>query len=228
MATSQLTNTNLQFNDSSANNGTLSFASNEFAVNKPLQCSSGVNTTQLSVSGSGQVVALANLSTLHVDTLDTDSHELNGSTSGTLTMQAAATTTDHTLTMPAAQGASNSYLKNDGSGGLAWGSPIVNSHSGNSSNFEGYVTLGTTRICYGQYMTGSDSAVTVTLPLSYTYDQYSVALTVNTDTTNFTGSNNIGVPLKLTGKTTSSFTVDRDDDMGGNMLVCWQAIGYCG
>jgi hypothetical protein len=46
--------------------------------------------------------------------------KLNGSTSGTLTVQPAATTTSHTLTFPSAQGAANSYLKNDGSGGLSW------------------------------------------------------------------------------------------------------------
>ena len=45
---------------------------------------------------------------------------MSGSTSGTLQIQPAATTTSHTLTMPAAQGASNSYLKNDGAGGLQW------------------------------------------------------------------------------------------------------------
>jgi len=46
--------------------------------------------------------------------------ELNGSTSGTLTVQPAATTTSYTVTLPATQGASNTFLKNNGSGVLTW------------------------------------------------------------------------------------------------------------
>lgn len=45
---------------------------------------------------------------------------LNGSTSGAMSMQAAGTTTTYTVTMPSAQGASNTFLKNDGSGNLSW------------------------------------------------------------------------------------------------------------
>jgi hypothetical protein len=37
-----------------------------------------------------------------------------------LTIQPAAITTDHTLTMPAAQGVASTYLKNNGSGSLTW------------------------------------------------------------------------------------------------------------
>jgi hypothetical protein len=45
---------------------------------------------------------------------------LSGSTSGQLTLQAAWTTTNHTLTLPAIQGAASTYLKNDGGGALSW------------------------------------------------------------------------------------------------------------
>lgn len=48
--------------------------------------------------------------------------DLNGATSGTLRMQAASTTTNYTVVYPAAQGSSNTYLKNDGSGNLSWAS----------------------------------------------------------------------------------------------------------
>lgn len=44
----------------------------------------------------------------------------DGSTSGALTHQAAATTTSHTLTWPSAQGAASSFLTNNGSGTLSW------------------------------------------------------------------------------------------------------------
>lgn len=48
---------------------------------------------------------------------------LKGSTSGVLTIEAAPTTTSHTLVMPAAQGAAGTVLENDGSGNLSWAVP---------------------------------------------------------------------------------------------------------
>ena len=45
---------------------------------------------------------------------------LSGSTSGVLTVQTAATTTPHTLTFPGVQGGNNTFLRNNGSGGLTW------------------------------------------------------------------------------------------------------------
>jgi len=52
-------------------------------------------------------------------------HALNsilyGSTSGNVTLKAAAATTTHILTLPSAQGAASTVLTNDGSGGLSWG-----------------------------------------------------------------------------------------------------------
>ena len=45
---------------------------------------------------------------------------LDGSTSGTLTIKPAATTTSYTMTMPGTQGAASTYLQNNGSGTLAW------------------------------------------------------------------------------------------------------------
>jgi hypothetical protein len=46
---------------------------------------------------------------------------LDGATSGRITLTPAATTTAHTLTLPSAQGAASTYLKNDGAGALSWG-----------------------------------------------------------------------------------------------------------
>lgn len=48
-----------------------------------------------------------------------------GSSSGFLVHQAAAATTSYTLTWPSAQGAANSFLQNNGSGVLSWGSSIT-------------------------------------------------------------------------------------------------------
>lgn len=52
------------------------------------------------------------------------SMKLRGSTSGTLTQAANATTTDHTLTWPATQGGASTVLTNDGSGNLTWGAGV--------------------------------------------------------------------------------------------------------
>jgi hypothetical protein len=54
--------------------------------------------------------------------LDLGSLIMNGSTSGGLTHQAAATTTSYSLTWPAAQGAASTVLTNNGSGVLSWAS----------------------------------------------------------------------------------------------------------
>jgi hypothetical protein len=45
---------------------------------------------------------------------------MSGATSGVLTVRPAATTTSHTLTLPAVQGAVSSVLQNDGTGALSW------------------------------------------------------------------------------------------------------------
>ena len=113
--TSKLNNANLTFTDASSNVGIVNFASNEFGVDKPISFSAGVSATQLAVSGSGQITALSSVGTFDVDTL-----KLNGSASGQTTLLAAASTTSHTLTLPATQGAAGSLLQNDGSGGLSW------------------------------------------------------------------------------------------------------------
>lgn len=45
---------------------------------------------------------------------------LQGSTSGNFNQTVPATVTSYTVTWPSAQGAADTYLKNDGSGGLSW------------------------------------------------------------------------------------------------------------
>jgi hypothetical protein len=46
--------------------------------------------------------------------------QLNGATSGSVTLQPAGTVTTYTLTLPGAQGASGYGLINDGSGNMSW------------------------------------------------------------------------------------------------------------
>lgn len=116
--TSQLAATNLNFTNASQTTGTIAFNnSDEITMDKDVSVAGGLGSTSLNISGSGQAIATSSFSTL-----GTDSIEVNGSTSGTTTIEAAAVTTDYTMTLPSAQGSSGTYLKNDGSGGLSWAS----------------------------------------------------------------------------------------------------------
>jgi hypothetical protein len=70
-----------------------------------------------------------------------------GSTSGTLSLQAAATTTSYSLTWPAAQASGTQYLQNNGSGVLSWasvssGAPTVQYYTVTGTDItNGYMTL---------------------------------------------------------------------------------------
>ncbi len=93
-------------------------------------------------TGSARTVNLAQ------NTLAVLGLQLNGSTSGTLTHSASATTTTYALIWPAAQGSANTYLKNDGSGNLSWaaaGTGTVTSFAfTNGGGFTGSVSNSTT------------------------------------------------------------------------------------
>ncbi|MBK9323447.1 MAG: hypothetical protein IPM97_11000 [Bdellovibrionaceae bacterium] len=70
----------------------------------------------------------------------TKGNQLNGATSGSLTLMPAAVTTNYSLTFPGAQGASGQVLSNNGAGVLSWASAMTNSLTsaniwvGNSGN----------------------------------------------------------------------------------------------
>ena len=49
--------------------------------------------------------------------------DLSGTTSGTVSLIPTPITTSYTLTLPSSQGASNTYLRNNGSGTLTWSTP---------------------------------------------------------------------------------------------------------
>ncbi len=82
---------------------------------------------------------------------------LTGSTSGALTLQAAAITTNHTIKMPAAQGSAGTFLKNDGSGNLTWDTGGVSGVT-SFNTLTGNITLAAGT---GISLTPSGSTVTV-------------------------------------------------------------------
>jgi len=140
-ADSKLSTTNLKFTDTSSNVGKMTFGSDVFTIDKTTNFSAGINVTGISVS-SGSVSVSAQ------DTL-----KLAGSTSGELTLQAAATTTDYTLTMPASQGSSSTVLTNDGSGNLSW---AAGGGSTSSSYIRATVDVDTTATSTYQRSDGQD------------------------------------------------------------------------
>ena len=114
---SNLSSTALTFTNASSEQCTTTFSSDgALEVSKPFFASQGVTASGLVVVNEGSsFVAISTFADIGASEV-----QLNGSTSGTLTLRPAATTTNHTLTLPSAQGAASSLLQNNGSGTLSW------------------------------------------------------------------------------------------------------------
>ena len=92
----------------------------------------------------------------------------------------------------------------------------------NDQAASGYMDVGTCRFQWGQLTNTSDAAQFVTLPAAFASTAYSLSLTPDDGWT--VGAGEV-TPWKWSGKTTTSFNVDRDDDVSGTALVDWIAIG---
>jgi len=103
--------------------------------------------------------------TVWADELTTDtSLNLNGTTSGTLSHEASATTTSYTLVWPDAQSTGTQILQNDGSGNLSWVDETDTQSAGNAGDVQysdgsgGFVASTTARF---NYTDGSTSTLGV-------------------------------------------------------------------
>jgi hypothetical protein len=113
---SRLSSSELTFTNASSQQCNATFsAAGDLEVNRPLVASQGITTTGVSVGSVGAVTVVSKFADLTATQL-----VLQGSTSGSLTVQPAGATTTHTLTLPSAQGAAGSYLRNNGAGALSW------------------------------------------------------------------------------------------------------------
>lgn len=144
---------------------------------------------------------------------------LNGSISGALTHQTAATTTSYTLTWPSGQGASSTFLKNDGSGGLSWaagtggsGVDSIGTIDSQTKSADALVISGTTLYTQTADAThpGMVSTGTQTLAGAKTFSTAPIlsSLTASTALV-LDGSKNI-TTLGYTSNNTGSFLVQRD------------------
>ncbi len=112
-STANLSNESLVFANADTE-GSVAFAENKFTVDK------STLVDQLNVSQNAITDSVYTLSA-NFDTLQANRVDLKGASSGTVSVQAAASTTPHTLTLPSTEGGENTYLSNDGAGVLSWG-----------------------------------------------------------------------------------------------------------
>ncbi len=107
--------TDRQLNDTS---GTLSldFTARQLVANDGSTVNLNWNTPGTTTVSGTLAGAVGTFST----SVATPSFLLNGTSSGAITMGAGTTVTPYSLTWPSAQGAANTFLKNNGSGALSW------------------------------------------------------------------------------------------------------------
>jgi hypothetical protein len=103
--------------------GTLDWATPTGSGNVNGPVSSTTNAVALYFNTTGTIIKNSSvlISSLG-DISGVASVQLNGSTSGVLTVQAAAATSNYSVTFPSSQGSNNTYLKNNGFGVLSWDS----------------------------------------------------------------------------------------------------------
>lgn len=165
--------------------------------------SAGVITVDKTSTGQANKIMSLNGSGISVSA----GHQLNGSISGSASLQAAATTTPYSMTLPAAQGAANQVMANNGSGVLSWVTPVDTSSTqtvGGAKTFSAAasfgsgvtVTSGNLTMPTGSSITTSAGALTVTATTNMTVQSSSG----NTTTVGNTGGAAATVIQAGTGK----------------------------
>jgi hypothetical protein len=159
-------------------------AANAAAVQANINITDIANSTLFGLNIDNQVVDLKNASTngsiklssglksLTIDeatdqttvntSLQSKDLKLTGSTSGTITVTPGPITTDHSLLLPSVQGTAGTFLKNDGSGALSWGSAQSSWTQFGSTISSGFTTNNTfADIDISSFASGSDEEMMV-------------------------------------------------------------------
>lgn len=100
-----------------------------------------------------------------------------------------------------------------------YGSGFIDINDQAASN---YFDIGSMRIQWGTESITVDSAYTVTLPAAFANNTYVVTTSVDMG---WTSGGVVGAAMKVTSKTTTTFDLDRDDDVTGTINPDWIAIG---
>lgn len=111
-------NTEIEFKNSGGTTGTQSIDTDgNIEFSRHLECSQGLSTSALTVSGTGLYSAHTNYSTIAADEFQLKDDQ---GTPAKITIKAPATVTAYSVTMPATQGSNSQILSNNGSGVLSW------------------------------------------------------------------------------------------------------------
>lgn len=139
MASTQVKQTEIEFKNANAATGALAFSDdNRFSVDRLIEAPLGIISTGISVSGATSITASTDFDDLTSTTLN-----LKDASGDKVTFQTpTAITSPYTLTVPSAQGAASTFLKNDGSGNLSWGAASAAVAYGATSTAVGTGTTG--------------------------------------------------------------------------------------
>lgn len=133
----------------------------------------GSGNLSWSVPGTGDMLLAAVQTVTGAKTFNSAKFLLAGATSGTLTINAAATTTPYTILFPAAQGAASTFLQNDGAGNLSW----ATISGGGDMLLAGVQTVtGAKTFSSGKLLLAGSSSGTLTLNTSATTSSYTVTM----------------------------------------------------
>ncbi len=92
----------------------------------------------------------------------------------------------------------------------------------NDQASSGYIDIGSMRMQWGSESITIDTAVTITLPGAFANTAYAVTTSVDDS---WTTSTRVSEVMKVENKTTTTFDLDRDNDVTGTVLCDWIAIG---
>ncbi len=98
------------------------------------------------------------------------------------------------------------------------GSPVGFNDQGSFNYFD----IGTIRIQWGSESVIIDNPDTITLPAPFLNTAYAVTTSVDDS---WTTSTRVSEVIKVTNKTTTTFDLDRDNDVTGTVICDWIAIG---
>ncbi len=85
-----------------------------------------------------------------------------------------------------------------------------------------YFDIGSMRIQWGTESITVDTSVTITLPGAFANTDYAVTTSVDDS---WTTSTRVSEVMKAVNKTTTTFDLNRDNDVTGTVICGWIAIG---
>lgn len=86
-----------------------------------------------------------------------------------------------------------------------------------------YFDIGTMRIQWGEEAVAGDTAHTVTLPVAFADANYIIAISIKAG--GWTTGGAIATAMVFESKTTTTFDLNRDDEVTGTITIDWIAIG---